>query len=126
MSLGNRLRTLRCGIKLTQQDLADSVGVSRIYIQALESNKRTPSMNLLNRLATALSVSITDIVGEYPGDNGRIQLDELLSSSDLNVWFKDIKLNPDRLKCLEMVVTALIECWESEDRKVLDAVHADL
>jgi transcriptional regulator with XRE-family HTH domain len=65
MSLGLRLRTLRKNASLTQQKLADNVGVSRIYIQALESNRRVPSIKLLYRLADALSATVNDIVDEY-------------------------------------------------------------
>ena len=43
MSLGNRIKTLRKAQNLTQQKLADKVDVSRIYVQALESNRRLPS-----------------------------------------------------------------------------------
>ncbi|MDD3427268.1 MAG: helix-turn-helix transcriptional regulator, partial [Aminobacterium sp.] len=38
MSLGIRIKTLRKAARLTQQALADKTDVSRIYIQALESN----------------------------------------------------------------------------------------
>ena len=54
MSLGMRIKTLRKAVKLTQQGLAEKTDVSRIYIQALESNRRMPSMKLLGRLAEAL------------------------------------------------------------------------
>ena len=51
MSLGNRIKSLRKAQHLTQQKLADKVEVSRIYVQALESNRRLPSMKLLQKLA---------------------------------------------------------------------------
>ncbi|MBP5211510.1 MAG: helix-turn-helix transcriptional regulator, partial [Pyramidobacter sp.] len=54
MTLGLRIRTLRKAHKMTQQELADLTDVSRIYIQALESNRRSPSMKLLRRLAEKL------------------------------------------------------------------------
>ncbi len=73
MSLGRRLRTLRKNMGFTQQKLADEVGVSRIYIQALESNRRMPSMKLLHRLSDTLQASITDIVDEYPNRSPRMQ-----------------------------------------------------
>ena len=62
MSLGLRIRTLRKALGLTQQGLAERTQVSRIYIQALESNRRTPSMKLLSRLANSLEVEVQDLV----------------------------------------------------------------
>ena len=66
MSLGNRIKTLRKAQNLTQQKLADKVDVSRIYVQALESNRRLPSMKLLQRLAPALNVDVTDLLMDFP------------------------------------------------------------
>jgi transcriptional regulator with XRE-family HTH domain len=115
MSLGRRLRTLRKNNSLTQQSLADTVGVSRIYIQALESNRRMPSMKLLHRLAEALKASVTDIVDDLPNRNGRMQLDDLLSSGEVDVWFRAKKLSDGELKRVERVISAVLEDWEQDD-----------
>ena len=115
MSLGSRLRTLRRNAELTQQSLADTVGVSRIYIQALESNRRMPSMKLLKRIADALETPVSDIVGEQPGSKGRMQLEEVLTSSEVDIWFRKKKLSEGELKRVEKVIQAVLECWEHED-----------
>ena len=120
MSLGSRLRALRTNSKLTQQRLADTVGVSRIYIQALESNRRMPSMKLLKRLAEALETPVTDIVSEYPGSKSRMQLEELLSSGEVDIWFRKKKLSEGELKRVEKVIQAVLECWEHEDAEEQD------
>ena len=65
MSLGNRIKSLRKAQHLTQQKLADKVEVSRIYVQALESNRRLPSMKLLQRLAPALNVEVADLLQDF-------------------------------------------------------------
>jgi transcriptional regulator with XRE-family HTH domain len=115
MSLGLRLRTLRKNASLTQQKLADNVGVSRIYIQALESNRRVPSIKLLYRLADALTASVNDIVDEYPSKGGRLQLEELLSSGEVDVWFRKKKLSESDLRRVERVIDAVLAEWEEED-----------
>lgn len=115
MSLGRRLRTLRKNMSMTQQSLADEVGVSRIYIQALESNRRTPSMKLLRRLSEALGASITDIVDDFPGKAPRMQLEELLTSNEVDIWFRKRKLTDDELRRVERVVNAVLEDWDQED-----------
>ncbi len=116
MSLGRRLRTLRKNMGFTQQKLADEVGVSRIYIQALESNRRMPSMKLLHRLSDTLQASITDIVDEYPNRSPRMQLEELLSNGEVDIWFRKRKLNDDELRRVERVINAVLEDWDEADK----------
>ena len=115
MSLGLRLRTLRKNASLTQQKLADNVGVSRIYIQALESNRRVPSIKLLYRLADELQATVNDIVDEYPSKGGRLQLEELLSSGEVEVWFRKKKLSDVDMCRVEHVIGAVLEEWDAED-----------
>jgi len=114
MSLGLRLRTLRKNASLTQQKLADNVGVSRIYIQALESNRRMPSVKLLYRLANVLHTTVNDIVDDYPSRGTRLQLEELLSSGEVEVWFRKKKLSDIDLRRVEKVIGAMLEEWGEE------------
>ena len=114
MSLGLRLRTLRKNASLTQQKLADNVGVSRIYIQALESNRRVPSIKLLYKLADELHATVNDIVDDYPSRGTRLQLEELLSSGEVEVWFRKKKLSDADLHRVEKVIGAMLEEWDGE------------
>ncbi|MEE4300962.1 MAG: helix-turn-helix transcriptional regulator [Pseudomonadales bacterium] len=60
-SLGNDLRALReLRGGMTQQALADAVGVSRQTIIAIERNKYSPSLEVAFRIARALDVSLTE------------------------------------------------------------------
>jgi len=47
----NSLRVARAGLRLTQDELAQRVGVSRQTINALEANKYVPSTVLALKLA---------------------------------------------------------------------------
>lgn len=59
--LGNELRTLReLRGGMTQQALADAVGVSRQTIIAIERNKYSPSLEVAFRIARELEVPLTD------------------------------------------------------------------
>ena len=59
---GRVLKKARERRKLTQQALADKVGVRQETIARLESGTRQPSMDLLHRLAKALKVKIGDLL----------------------------------------------------------------
>jgi transcriptional regulator with XRE-family HTH domain len=101
---------------MTQQNLADRVEVSRIYIQALESSRRTPSMKLLGRLSEALGVEVSDMVQEAPGAaGGRMQLEDLLASGEVEVWYRSHRLDPRECRRIERLIRATLEDWDAEE-----------
>ena len=50
------LRRYRDDAGLSQQQLADSVGIAKSYVSALELGYRAPNLNLLVKIASALNV----------------------------------------------------------------------
>jgi putative transcriptional regulator len=55
----NEIRTLRfANGEMTQQELADSVGVTRQTINAIERNKYSPSLEVAFRIARVFDVSL--------------------------------------------------------------------
>jgi len=60
----NRLKELRARHNMTQEDLADKVGVSRQTIVAIEKQKYDPSLSLAFKLARCFGVSIEEIFQE--------------------------------------------------------------
>ena len=56
------LKKARQRRKLTQQALADKVGIRQETIARLETGKRQPSMDLLYRLAKVLKVKVGDLL----------------------------------------------------------------
>jgi len=60
--LSNKVRRLRFDNgELTQQQLADKVGVTRQTIIAIESGRYSPSLPLAFKLARAFGASIEDV-----------------------------------------------------------------
>ena len=51
MNFGSKLKALRTGQKLTQQQLADRVGVAKSVVSYYESGDRYPSYDVLVRIA---------------------------------------------------------------------------
>ena len=60
-TLANDVRELRAQIGMTQQQLADQVGVTRQTIVALEGEAYTPSLALALRIAKAFSKPVEKI-----------------------------------------------------------------
>ena len=117
MTLGLRIRTLRKARKMTQQQLADATEVSRIYIQALESNRRLPSMKLLQKLAPALNVEVTDLLMDFstPDKPGRVQLESMLDNGELEIWYRSKKLSEKELRRVYRVIEAALDDWDEKD-----------
>lgn len=57
-----RIRKYRHDAGLTQEDLAEKVGVSRVYIGYVEQGRNTPSLEILEKIAKALKVRLSDII----------------------------------------------------------------
>ena len=59
--LGKTIRRFRRKQNLTQEQLAEMVGVTPKYIQYLEAAKRKPSLDTLYRTAKALKIKVKDL-----------------------------------------------------------------
>jgi putative transcriptional regulator len=57
-AIRNRIRELRAARDLTQQQLADQVGVTRQTVIAMEQDKYSPSLETAFRVALALGVTL--------------------------------------------------------------------
>ena len=59
--LGLRIKALRDDRQLSQEELAHRAAIHVTYLSGLENGKRNPSLLVLERLATALSLKIVDL-----------------------------------------------------------------
>lgn len=68
IEISNKVRRLRFDhAEMTQQELADKVGVTRQTIIAIEAGKYAPSLPLAFRLARAFGATVEDVF-QYPAD----------------------------------------------------------
>lgn len=58
MSIGSNIKKIRKEKKITQNDLAKEMGISRSYLGDLENDRRNPSTKTLESLAQKLDVSM--------------------------------------------------------------------
>ena len=57
----NRIRVARAEVRMTQQQLAEAIGVSRQTINAIESGKFVPSTVLALKMAHVFEKPVEDI-----------------------------------------------------------------
>jgi transcriptional regulator with XRE-family HTH domain len=73
VNIGKNIRTIRKQQKLTQNELADKMNISRSYLGDLENNRRNPSIDTISSLANALNIDINQILktpnSTVPSDN---------------------------------------------------------
>jgi putative transcriptional regulator len=68
--ISNNIRKLRFfHNEMTQQELADKVGVTRQTIIAMEQEKYSPSLELAFRIALAFGVPLEEVFSYAAGDN---------------------------------------------------------
>jgi transcriptional regulator with XRE-family HTH domain len=61
-TFGNKLRVLRKQNDLSQEQLAELVGVHRTYIGMIERGEQSVSLDNIARIAKALGVKTSDLV----------------------------------------------------------------
>ncbi|XZI01445.1 helix-turn-helix domain-containing protein [Clostridium perfringens] len=69
MSLGNTIKSLRTSKKLTQYELAQKANISKNALWNYENDKREPRIEVLEKIAFALDVSMNDLL--WPTDNDK-------------------------------------------------------
>lgn len=64
MSFSENLKRIRESKNLSQQELAEKLGVAQSTVGMWESNKRTPKLAELNRMARVLNITIARLLGQ--------------------------------------------------------------
>lgn len=74
MTVGNKIKNLRKSQKITQQDFADKIGVSRSTLSCYEIGQRTPSLKTLQHIADMFGVGL-----DYFGISAKDEAFDLLA-----------------------------------------------
>jgi len=68
MAKNLKLKAARAAFDMSQQDLADAVGVSRQTINAIEKGEYNPTIRLCVNICVALRKTLNDLFWEGNGD----------------------------------------------------------
>ena len=99
MSFNERLVSLRKGIGLNQQELADTINVSIDSVRRWEAGKQEPRLSDLKTLAVTLGVTIGELSEEEPLREGRCPVQRPQSGQKpLNGKFSKIVIQHGQLK----------------------------
>lgn len=81
-----KLKTARTAMDMSQQQLADAVGVTRQTIGMIEAGKYNPTLNLCIAICKALGKTLDDIFWESENNSE----EKLYSQNDLNGIIKNL------------------------------------
>ncbi len=70
----NKIKVYRAMHDLTQEDLAQAIGVTRQTILAIEKGKYVPSLDLAFRIARRFDVSVEDVF-QYDEEPRTVDID---------------------------------------------------
>jgi transcriptional regulator with XRE-family HTH domain len=65
VTFGQLLRLERCRVGLTQESLADAVGLHRTHVSCIERGKRDPGLETLVLLARGLGMTAGELVARW-------------------------------------------------------------
>jgi len=100
MNFGIRLAALRKARTMTQQALADQVGCHVTMIRRYEANETQPTLEVIRKMARALSVSADALVFEQ---------DERNPTDELRLQFEAVsQLPPEEQSVVKEVLDSLI------------------
>lgn len=97
MHVGTNLRNARRRSGLTQADLAQIAGISQNYVAQIEGGTRAPSIRVMQSLAKAIGIQVSDLVAEADVSEQLRQLVDLVGlrklREDLEKLASERKIN---------------------------------
>ena len=65
LSTGDYIREIRKAREMTQEELAEKIGVTKAMVSSYETGKCHPKISMLNRISEALQVSFDELITGY-------------------------------------------------------------
>ena len=97
-SLGNRIQELRKLIKLSQEELAEKIGIDRTSLAKIEAGKNYPKPETLEKIKTVLDVRYSDLFNFENTEDNKLN----------NIKLKLSKLNKKELDFINSLLNAYI------------------
>jgi len=66
MELGKNIVKIRKLRGLKAKQLAELVGIDQSYLSQIENEKRSPSLEVIQKIAKALGTTVSELLGETP------------------------------------------------------------
>lgn len=97
--IGQRIRKARFSLEMTQEKLAEEVDANPKYIGMLERGEKTPSLQMLDKMARTLGVPICFFLM----DDDRKIIDEGVSPKQKKLIRRIYDLDPKQVEAISVV-----------------------
>ena len=110
MLIGENIKQLRKSKGLTQELFAKETGISRSYLSDLENNRKSPTVETLEKISRKMNTSLKFLIGGSETMTGTYDLDE-------QQWFPE----GDELPTFEVQLTGtvLVDAEDEDEAKDL-------
>lgn len=129
MAFANKLTEIRKSRNLTQQELAEKVGVGISQMRRYEKGSSSPTLEVIKNLATTLGVSTDELIFD---NNERVAASRILDKELLHQFETVSSLTPRDIDAVKTVLESIIlknrieeiipgqnkRSWEEEMREV--------
>jgi len=121
LSIGDRIKKFRKENRLTQIELAKSANISRSYLADIENNRYNASVDVLKAIATALDISLAEILDDSINNTLTIKdnkcitndlkklMDEFRNSTDGTAYYNGQELDESDLDLIESAMKIALE-----------------
>ncbi|MBF9297241.1 helix-turn-helix transcriptional regulator [Mammaliicoccus sciuri] len=112
--LNKNLKKYRNLKKLSQEEMAEKLDISRPAYTGYETGRRKPSLDMLYKISDILEVSIDDLSGIKKESTNLLEDAEVLMFSDKEGWDE---LSDDRKKEIMRELSDLADFYIEKDKK---------
>ncbi|OPZ94317.1 MAG: HTH-type transcriptional regulator ImmR [Firmicutes bacterium ADurb.Bin419] len=77
--LGLRIKEYRMNLNMTQEALAEAVGISAVFVSQIESGNRKPSLETVFNISSTLNVPMDYLMKDWVVKGTSSKLDELIA-----------------------------------------------
>ena len=100
MTFITKIRQLRKQANVSQQDVAEAIGIARATYASLEADRRPPNLEELQKLSKYYEVSISELIGDVPMvvEEPGVTYERAQDISDIEPREIDPKVKPEKLR----------------------------
>lgn len=124
MEFGDRIKLLREKHELTQEQLANKVGISRAALAKYEKNNREPDFKTMKQIAEFFDVSIDYLLGREQKSEIVIDIKEMLEDTKRKATWGGEELDEEQRELLKTIFGPIRDQLKNQ-KKVVDLKRSD-
>lgn len=116
--LGERVKSLRKNLNKTQEEVANSIGISRAAYSHIENNRNEPDGSTLSKIAEYYDVTTDYLLGrdvpKWASKEDVMDLEEMLNSN-VNMAYGGERLTEEEKQRVKDILTGIF--WEKLEKR---------